>query len=104
MVGQSVGRHWLHGPGLDSGRLVAAETEGSGQERERRVMIGWKRRKLGAYDIALSSKDVAGLELCLLPTKLEADLLLAASDGRLPKQCPRCTCLDSPASALPRER
>ena len=67
-------------------------------------MIGWERRKLGADDIALSSKDVAGLESCLLPTKLEADLLLAASEGRLPKQCPQCTCLDGVASVLPRER
>jgi len=60
-------------PGVDSGRLVGAETEGSGQERERRVMIGRERPKLGADDIALSSKGVAGLESCLLPTKLEAD-------------------------------
>jgi hypothetical protein len=48
------------------------------------VVIGWERRKRGADDIALSSKDVAGLESCLLPNKLEADQLLAASERQLP--------------------
>ena len=47
-------------------------------------MIGWEPRKQGAEDIALSSKDVAGLESCLLPNKLEADQLLAANERQLP--------------------
>lgn len=52
-------------------------------------MIGWERRKRGAYDIALSSKDVAGLESRLLPSKLEADQLLAASERQFAGQCPQ---------------
>jgi len=48
------------------------------------MMIGWERQKRSADDVALSSKDSADLESCLLPNKLEADQLLAANEGNCP--------------------
>jgi len=51
------------------------------------IVLRWERQERRADDTTLSSKDVAGLGSCLLPNKLEADQLLAASEGHLPKQC-----------------
>jgi hypothetical protein len=44
-------------------------------------MIAWGRGKRDADDVALLSKDAAGLA-GLLPNKLEADQLLVASEGQ----------------------
>jgi hypothetical protein len=48
------------------------------------MMISRERQKRSADDVALSSRDAADLESCLLPNKLEADQLLAANEGNCP--------------------